>query len=301
MSVMPTRGQSIIVETAESLDADRRKLTQPASSQLCGWISSKVNIWEDVRNRGYQRLWGEYWRMWRGKWNEADMNRLSERSKLVAPALAQSIEQTVSEIEEAIFSRKEWFDVGDKQKLADQLQALILRDQLIDDLDVTNVKDQLMEAVTNGALFGTMIAKVNVFVGHEQKAKRDSATYELKSTNKKRVLVSVESIRPDEFVPDPVGKDVQQMLGCAQRIQRTLHYVHERIEQGIYRKDSLTQIFPTRRLKNSDIDQEDPQSINTTYESEQVDIIEYHGKVPLRFLTMIGKAESMLPFTTFKP
>lgn len=292
MSVMPTRGQSILVETAESLAADRSKTIQVSdAAMLCGWISTKVNIWEDVRNRGYQRLWGEYWRMWRGKWNEADMNRLSERSKLVAPALAQSIEQTVSEIEEAIFSRKEWFDVGDKQKIADQLQALILRDQLIDDLDRTNVKDQLMEAVTNGALFGTMIAKVNVFVGHDQKAKRDPATFELKSTNKKRVLVSVESVRPDEFVPDPVGKDVQQMLGCAQRVQRTLHYVLERIEQGIYRKDALGQVFPTRRLKNSDIDQEDPQSINTTYESEQIDIIEYHGKVPLRYLTAIGKPD----------
>lgn len=289
MSVMPTRGQSILVETAESLATDKSKLSVPAAAQLCGWISTKVNIWEDVRNRGYQRLWGEYWRMWRGKWNEGDMNRLSERSKLVAPALAQSIEQTVSEIEEAIFSRREWFDVGDKQKIADELQALLLRDQLIDDLDKTNVKDQLMEAITNGALFGTMIAKVNVFVGHDQKATRDKNTYELKNTNKKRILVSVESIRPDEFVPDPVGKDIQQMLGCAQRIQRTLHYVQERIEQGIYRKDALLSIFPTRRLKNSDIDQEDPQSINTTYESEQVDIIEYHGKVPLRFITMIDK------------
>lgn len=292
MTVMPTRGQSILVETPESLDAERAKVIQAGTaSRLCGWISTKVNIWEDVRNRGYQRLWGEYWRMWRGKWNEADMNRLSERSKLVAPALAQSIEQTVSEIEEAIFSRREWFDVGDKAKIADELQALILRDQLIDDLDRTNIKDQLMEAVTNGALFGTMIAKVNVFVGHDQKATRDPKTYELKSTNKKRVLVSVESVRPDEFVPDPVGKDVQQMLGCAQRIQRTMHYVLERIEQGIYRKDALGQIFPTRRLKNSDIDQEDPQSINTTYESEQVDIIEYHGKVPLRFMTALGKKE----------
>lgn len=292
MSVMPQRSQSIIVETPESLDAERKKQPeQPASAQLCGWVSTKVNIWEDVRNRGYQRLWGEYWRMWRGKWNEADMNRLSERSKLVAPALAQSIEQTVSEIEEAIFSRKEWFDVGDKEKIADQLQALLLRDQLIDDLDKTNVKDQLMEAITNGALFGTMIAKVNVFVGNDQKAKRDPKTYELKSNNKKRVFVSVESIRPDEFVPDPVGKDVAQMLGCAQRIQRTMHYVLERIEQGVYRKDALSGIWPTRRLKNSDIDQEDPQSINTTYESEQVDIIEYHGKVPLRYLTAIGKKE----------
>jgi hypothetical protein len=289
---MPTRGQSILVETPESVDAQKRRIEPAAGAALVGWITQKVNIWEDVRNRGYQRLWGEYWRMWRGKWNEADMNRLSERSKLVAPALAQSIEQTVSEIEEAIFSRKEWFDTGEKDKLADELMALLLRDQLIDDLDKVNAKDQIMEAITNGAIFGTMVAKVNVFVGHDQKLSRDTKSQELKSNNKKRVFVAVESIRPDEFVPDPVGKDVQQMEGCAQRIQRTMHYVLERIEQGVYRKDALAQIFPTRRLKNSDVDQEDPQSINTTYESGQVDLIEYHGKVPLRYMTQLGKKEA---------
>jgi len=288
---MPTRGQSILVETPESLSAQKSRMEPAAGAMLVGWITTKVNIWEDVRNRGYQRLWGEYWRMWRGKWNEADMNRLSERSKLVAPALAQSIEQTVSEIEEAIFSRKEWFDVGEKDKLADELMTLLLRDQLIDDLDKVNAKDQIMEAITNGALFGTMIGKVNVFVGHDQKLSRDPKSQELQSTNKRRVFVSVESVRPDEFVPDPVGKDIQQMEGCAQRVQRTMHYVLERIEQGVYRKDALAQIFPTRRLKNSDIDQEDPQSINTTYESGQVDLIEYHGKVPLRYMTALGKKE----------
>jgi len=288
---MPTRGQSILVETPESIDAQKSRLEQPAGAMLVGWITTKVNIWEDVRNRGYQRLWGEYWRMWRGKWNEADMNRLSERSKLVAPALAQAIEQTVSEIEEAIFSRKEWFDVGEKDKLADELLSLLMRDQLIDDLEKVNAKDQIMEAITNGALFGTMIGKVNVFVGHDQKLSRNPKSQELQSNNKKRVFVSVESVRPDEFVPDPVGKDIQQMEGCAQRVQRTMHYVLERIEQGVYRKDALAQIFPTRRLKNSDIDQEDPQSINTTYESGQVDLIEYHGKVPLRYMTALGKKE----------
>ena len=93
----PTRGQSIIVETPESIANDRAKYGSPSPAQeLVGWVYNKVNTWEDVRNRGYQRLWGEYWRMWRGKWSEVDMNRLSERSRLVAPALSQAIEMTVS-------------------------------------------------------------------------------------------------------------------------------------------------------------------------------------------------------------
>lgn len=292
MSVIPTRGQSILVETPESLAAEKRKIMpyQPAAD-LCGWITSKVNIWEDVRNRGYQRLWGEYWRMWRGKWNEADMNRLSERSKLVAPALAQAIEQTVSEIEEAIFSKEEWFDTA--IEAAKDLAALTSRDQLLSDLDKVNAADQIMEAILNGAIFGTMIAKTNTFLNTEQKPNRDPISYELKATTKKQVTVAIESVRPDEFIPDPVGKTIAQMMGCAHRVQRTMHYVLERIEQGIYRKDCLSSLFPTRRLKNSDIDQEDPQSVNTTYESEQVDLIEYHGKVPARMLFAVQEARTI--------
>ena len=298
MSVMPTRSQSIIVETPESQLHSTVKKQTSAAGALVGWVESRIRIWEDTRNRGYQRLWGEYWRMWRGKWNESDMNRLSERSKLVAPALAQAIEQTVSEVEEAIFSKEDWFDVGQKKELADQITELLLRDQLIEDLDKVNVADQVMEAVLNGAIFGTMIAKVNVFVGMDQKPTRDKGTFELKSSNKKRVFVSIESIRPDEFIPDPVGKTIQQMEGCAQRVQRTMHYVLERIEEGAFRKDALTMLSSTRRLKNSDIDQEDPQSINTTYESQQVDLIEYHGKVPAKYLLDVEEDTPNSPLDT---
>lgn len=293
-AITPTRSQSIIVETPESAAAEAAKTGKyfgSAAQELVGWVVSKVNIWEDVRNRGYQRLWGEYWRMWRGKWNEVDMNRLSERSRLVAPALSQAIEMTVSEIEEAIFSKEEWFDVAND--IVDKI-AIKLRDQLIEDLDKVNARDQIIEAIMNGAIFGTIIAKVNVFVGEDKKPKRDPATFELKAKGNQRVFVTIESIRPDQFIPDPVGQSVQDMLGCAQRIQRTMHYVLERIEQGIYRQDSLTQLSAVRRIKNSDVDFEDPQSVNTAYESSQVDIIEYHGKVPLRLLEMVSKSESDL-------
>lgn len=282
MSMVPTQGQSIIVETQATMAAEQAKAQQYTGSELVGWITSKVNIWEDVRNRGYQRLWGEYWRMWRGKWTEYDRNRLSERSKLVAPALSQAIEMTISEVEEAIFSKEEWFDVVATQLTDDIKQKLF--DQFSEDLDLVNAKDQIMEAVSNGAIFGTMIALVSVSVGNDHQPTRDPATFELKTISKKRVYVTIDSIRPDEFIPDPVGRNIQQMLGCARRIQRPMHYVEERVESGIYRPEAVFALFPTRRLKNSDIDIEDPQSINTTYESEQIDIIEYHGKVPGKYL-----------------
>lgn len=293
MALMPTRGQSIIVETQESLQADQDKINKDynAGASLCGWVWTKVNVWEDVRNRGYQQLWGEYWRMWRGKWSVQEINRLSERSKLIAPALAQAIEQTVSEIEEAVFSRAEWFDVAVES--AKDLAQLASRDQLLNDLDKVNAADQIMEAVLNGAIFGTMVAKVNTALAVEHTPKRNPVTYELMAQSKKQVQVSIESIRPDELIPDPVGRTIQQMLGVAHRVQRPLHYIAEKCAQGIYDKDAIKNIWPTRRLKNSDVDQEDPMSINTTYESEQIDLIEYHGKVPARFLFDLTEARSV--------
>ena len=292
MAMMPTRGQSILVETPESLRNDKEKMGaySPAAA-LCGWVYSKVNVWEDVRNRGYQQLWGEYWRMWRGKWSVQEINRLSERSKLIAPALAQAIEQTVSEIEEAIFSKEEWFDVA--VETAKDMAQLASRDQLLTDLDKVNAADQIMEAVLNGAIFGTMVAKVNTMLAVEHTPKRDPITWELMPNSKKQVQVAIQSIRPDEFIPDPVGRTIEEMLGCAHRVQRTMHHILEMCEQGVYDQAAIRNLFPTRRLKNSDVDLEDPMSINTTYESEQVDIIEYHGKVPAHLLFEVQEARSV--------
>lgn len=286
MALNPTNSQQIIVESPESSALSPISQNYAVGSELVGYVVSKVNIWEDVRNRGYQRLWGEYWRLWRGHWVEMDRNRQSERSKVVAPALAQAIDATVAEIEEALFSRDEWFDVASGK--VDEIMQLIVRDQLIEDLDKVNVRDQVIEAVLNGALFGTMIAKINVYTGHEARPVRDTTTFELKAKKGQRVWVSVEAIRPDEFIPDPVGKTIEQMHGMAHRMQRPLHYVLERLASGIYDRRALPLLVPTRRLKNSDVDLEDPQSINTVYESEQIDIIEYHGKVPARMLKQLG-------------
>lgn len=282
MSLVATHGQEILVETQETMSAELAKTATYQGAPLIGWIVGKINIWEDVRNRGYRTLWGEYWRMWRGKWTDSDKNRLSERSKLVAPALSQAIEMTVSEIEEAVFSKEAWFEIA-----ADQIQDNIkaqLQQQFGEDLDVVNAKDCIMEAVQNGALFGTMIAVVNVSLGDSHQPTRDPATFELKTTSKKRVYVTVESVRPDEFIPDPVGKNIQQMLGCARKVQRSVHSIAEKVAAGAYLKEGLSQLYASRRLKNSDIDLEDPQSVSSTYESDQVEIIEYHGKVPGKYL-----------------
>lgn len=291
---IPTQGQSILVDTPESAQSAAQPKTS-SSNMLVSWVIERTRRWEEARNRGYQKTWGEYWRMWRGKWAPEDMNRQSERSRLIAPALAQAIEQSVAEAEEALFSREIWFDVDDNLGDAQKLDAAKARDQLIEDLELVNAKDQLLEAVTNSAIFGTGIVKISTSVESLGKPERNAETKKMEASTKERVVVTVESIRPDEFVPDPAGRTIQEMLGVAHHIGvKPLHSVLESIESGMYREDALAELFPQQRMSNSDIDWDDPQSMLSSADTDNVDIIEYHGKVPVNLFNRMTEKKTAL-------
>lgn len=298
MSGIPTQASEILVDTPDSVSptaADAAKTASTQGNSLVSWIVDRVNKWEDQRNRGYNRLWSEYWRMWRGQWADDDRNRQSERSRLIAPALAQAAESSVAEIEEALFAKAVWFDVAEGSVPAEQKgAALAARDLLLEDAEKANVKGAIAEAILNGALFGTGIVQVSTQVVADTRPTRDPQSQQLKPAAKDKVLVTVEAIRPDEFIPDPAGKRIEEMLGCAVRRQRPVHVVLERIEQGVYLKSALPLIHPMRRLRNYDVDIHDPQSIMTVANADELVIVEYHGKVPLHLLETAGTAKSEL-------
>lgn len=290
----PTQGQSILVDTPESTNAAAQPKTD-TSNALVSWVINRVTRWEEARERGYKLKWAEYWRMWRGQWAPEDMNRQSERSRLIAPALAQAIEQSVAEAEEALFSREVWFDVSDNLGDQDKLDAARSRDQLLEDFELVNAKDQLLEAITNSAIFGTGIVKISVNVESMGKPVRNAQTYKMEADTQERVVVTVESIRPDEFVPDPAGRTIQEMLGCAHHIgTKPMHSVLESIKAGVYRKDALPQLFPQQRMSNADIDQDDPQSMLSSADTDNVDVIEYHGKVPAKLFNKLMEKKTAL-------
>jgi hypothetical protein len=290
---MPTTGNEILVDSPEMAAAQPSRDSE-ASSELVSWIMARVPKWEQQRERGYGRRWAEYWRMWRGQWSEEDKNRLSERSRLIAPALAQAIEATVSELEEALLSKDIWFDIVDNTRESEKVDALLSRDLLKDDLDKVNAKDALAEAMLNAAIFGTGIVKVSTSVARETKPTR-GADYKMEAGGKDRVFVTVESIRPDEFIPDPAGRSIQEMMGCAQRIKKPLHSVLEKIKSGTYRKDALGQLQPSFQDASAAIDSGiDPQAMLSSSDADQVDVLEYHGKVPLGLLnSLLAKRTSL--------
>lgn len=295
MPNIPTRGQYILVDTPDSFGGEAkvpRKVQRGA--KIVGWVMGKIRPWEDHRNRGYQRLWSEYWRMWRGKWAPEDKNRDSERSRLIAPALSQAIDMTTSEIEEAIFGKEVWFDIVDDLKDADRTDALEARDYLLEDFDTVNAKDAISEAILNAVIFGTGIVKLNTLVTKTPKLARDE-NGALTQAGTDRVFVTVESIRPDEFIPDPAGKTVQEMLGVAHRMKRPMHSILEKIEAGVYRADALAQLMPSNgTTEANEIDPLDPQAMTQPTDSDEVDVVEYHGKIPLKMLNDLSEARTAL-------
>lgn len=283
-TTLPTSGQSIIVDTPDSVSASSLGVDSQPGARLVSWIVERANKWEDFRNRGYEKRWGEYWRMYRGLWATADRSRATERSRLVAPALAQAIEMTVSEIEEAVFSKDTWFDIVDDIADQDKLDAIQARDYLIEDFELVNAKDALAEAILNAAIFGTGVVKVNTEVRRADKPVRNQETQALEAQGQDRVYVTVDSIRPDEFIPDPSGRTISEMLAVAHKVEKPLHSILEKIEQGTYREDAVKFLFPSQTTEQRTIDQDDPEGLLSPGDADSITITEWHGKVPLNLL-----------------
>jgi len=209
---------------------------------------------------------------------------MSERSRLIAPALAQAVEMSVSEVEEALFSKDVWFDIASDTPMDLKSVAEQQRDMLRVDLEKGSIKDAVSEAVLNAALFGTGIVKTNVEVRMGKKPKRNSEM-KMEVEEKEYVCVSYEAVRPDQFVPDPAGRTVDEMLGMAHEVDVPLHVVLERIQAGTYREDALGELTASAKSdEHDDIDfPEDPASMADN-DSETVSICEYHGRVPLKLL-----------------
>ena len=295
MSEIHTRGNSILVDAPS--DTGRPNDQMSPEMELVGWVVPKVSKWEDFRNQGYNRKWAEYWRMWRGQWSQEDKNRLSERSRLIAPALAQAIEMSVAEVEEAMLSREQWFDVVDDLADEQKLDATLARDQLTEDLDFTNAKDAASEAVLNSAIFGTGIMKVSTDVIEDLTLVRDQ-NLRLRAQRDQRVIVPWEPIRPDEFIPDPSATCISDMLGCAHKTVKPMHSVLEKIQMNIYRKEALAVLAPGRKEKTGhEVDFSTEAQANQTlnsHDTDSVEVLEYHGKVPLKLMNRLRRPETDL-------
>jgi|TARA_R110002050_G_scaffold2031_1_gene12489 hypothetical protein len=256
------------------------KYNDPQSS-LSSWVMGRVEQWEEHRNTNYLEKWDEYYRIWRGIWSPSDKTRGSENSRLISPATQQAVEATVSELEEAIFGREQWFDVRDNITDKDPQDITIIRLNLQEDLERAKVKNSICESLLNGAIYGTGIAKINI---KEETLKvptespiPDTLTTDTVIMEDEIVTVTVESITPKEFVIDPTASSINEALGVAQIVIKPKYEIIEAIKEGIYEDK------PLGNYDHADLGFDEE---NGSYASEddKVKITEYWGRVPAKFL-----------------
>jgi hypothetical protein len=208
------------------------------SSNLLEWLLPKLNAWESHRDTNYKEKWEEYYRLWRGIWVIEDKNRQSERSRLIAPALQQAIEASISEIEEATFGRGTWFDmipeVGDPKGE----EVVKLRGQYKQDFEDQGAVSNLCEAVLLGALYGTGIGEILV----EEKSYYKIISEPIKGTfaTNRRTLkipyfcVRLSPISPMQLLIDPASTNIDDGLGVAVQDIMPKHQIVSLIKQGVY-------------------------------------------------------------------
>jgi hypothetical protein len=263
------------------------------SSNLLGWLLPKLDAWETHRDTNYKDKWHEYYRLWRGIWVEEDKNRDKERSRLIAPALQQAIEASVSEIEEATFGRGTWFDmipeIGDPK--AKELQEL--RNQYKQDLEGEGAVSNLCETVLMAALYGTGLGEILVEEKSYYKIVQDLVPNTLAVTRSTITIpyfcVRLNPISPLQFLIDPAATGIDDGLGVAVQDTMPKHQIVSLIEDGTYNKvvlGSYTEMEDRKALGEKD---------TITDSNDKTKIVRYYGKVPRIYLQEASGEKKVKP------
>ena len=247
---------------------------------LEGWVMDKCDNWRDHYEANYAEKFDEYYRLWRGQWAAEDQGRLSERSKIISPALQQAVESSVAELEEATFGRGKWFDIRDDYRDQDKQDIAMLRVALDEDFKKNKIRKAVAECLINAAVFGTDIAEVVL----EEEKEMTPATQpvmggELTAVGvniQDRTCVKLRPVMPQNFLIDPVATDIDSALGCAVDEFVSSHLVEQLQEKGVYRDEPVREASPDFNIE--------PDQDLTTFSEDKVRLTKYYGLVPRHLL-----------------
>ena len=260
-----------------------------SDEHLENWVMTKCDSWRDHYESNYAERFEEFYRLWRGIWAAEDMERKSERSRIISPALQQAVESSVAEIEEATFGRGAYFDITDDMGDAESQDVVYLRSKLHEDFEKTQIRKQVGECLINSAVFGTGVAEVVL----EEVKEMAPATQPIMDGQLQavgvnitdRTMVKLRPVLPQNFLIDPVATSVEDALGVAVDEFVSRHLVQQLQEEGVYRDVYVGQAA-------SDYDLEADQDL-TSFDEDKVRLTKYYGLVP-RYLLKIGEKEAML-------
>jgi len=250
------------------------------SGALVGWVMDRVARWRNARDSSFRADWEQFYYIWRGKYNKALKQKQSERSRLIAPATQMAVDQTVAEMVEAIFGRGNWFDVTTDvlDKPDQKAVAVLIRDRLLDDMKNYGVKSSIIETLTNGAVYGTGIAKRVVDEREYEEISQDPYG-QPQSVPTTKTCVKWESIPPHNFVIDTAATNIEEALGVAHETIVPIHVISERQKSGEYFDGPIGAASGyTSDVVGIDNDSLDFDPADGAY------FTEYHGKVPRSLL-----------------
>ncbi len=247
------------------------------SGELVAWVMDRVQRWRAARDTNYLDEWEKYYYIWRSKYNPKLANRLTERSKLIAPATQIAVDTTVAEMAEAIFGRGNWFDASaDIQDPKARQIAEAVRDNLLGDFAKDNIKATVIQTLFTGAVYGTGIAKR--VIGQEDLEEITYDSYgEPQTVPKKRIYVKWEAIAPHNFVIDSATTSIADAFGMAHETLTPVHTIKAKQRTGEYFAGTIGEASGyTSALLGVGVS-------GDTLEVDPADAVyftEYHGKVP---------------------
>lgn len=262
---------------------DSREVQGGARGAIVAEVMSKIEPWRKLRDGDFELLWDEYYAKWRGFWMPQHKSYKTERSKLIAPLTAMSIDLTTAEIIEAVMGR-EYFvdlpdDVGDDVP-EDMEQA---RRLLVDDLKDEGFVTEFAKSVLNGTLYGNGIMKIQINTKRVKTPRRNDAN-ELVVDIEEMVQIKPVAIEPGNFVADPAVDDIDQMVGCAHEFLMPLPTLERKQREGNYFGDVRIGSYRAKILNPNRGDTEQGQRKD---KGEAAFITEYYGLIPRKLLTAL--------------
>ena len=252
---------------------------------LADWVIGKCQQWRDHYESNYAQKHEEYYRLFRNQWSQNDSERDSERSRLIAPALAQAVESNVAEVEEATFGRGKIFDVRDDIMDEQTGDMVFLRKKLHEDFAHARIRSSVAEVLVNAAVYGTGIAEITI---EEQKVYQpatqpmmEGAMEQVGVNETYRPLVKMNPVQPKNFLIDPSAACVDSAMGCAIDEYVSRHIVEELQEQGVYKDD----VFVGEAASDEEIEFD---SEVDSRPKGRIRLTKYYGKVPREYLIAEG-------------
>lgn len=246
------------------------------SFDVVDYVIDKRDSWRTDYQSNYQEQHDEYYRLWRAQWSAEDRQRLSERSKIISPALQQAVESSVAEVEEATFGRGFWFDIEDDVKDTQKADVEAIKNQLMEDLTKAKVRKDISECLLNAAVAGTGIGEVVLEEYEDIKpATRPMMEGQLMAYGVERtprIRVRLKPIHPNNFLIEPTATNVDDAVGVIIDEYVPKHQVEALQDSGVYFEGDIEGTDETTELE--------PDKELSVYSEDKVRLTKYYGLVP---------------------